>query len=243
MKKIATIEARMTSTRLPGKVLMEACGKPMLELMIERVRRSKLLDDVVVATTTNREDDKVVVMCDRIGCKYYRGSEKDVLLRVLEAAQSVSADVIVELTGDCPCIDWRHIDYLLDFYLSHTYDFVANNTVQTFPDGFDIRIFSTKALARVNAATNDLKDHEHVSIYFPNNQDRFKCYNWHASSWENRPDYEVTLDEKGDYELIKRIFEALYPADSDFKCIDVIRFLDGHQDLLRHIKGIKRTQL
>lgn len=243
MKKIATIEARMTSTRLPGKVLMEACGKPMLELMVERVRRSALLDDVVVATTTNKEDDKVVEMCDRIGCMYYRGSETDVLLRVLEAAQSVSADVIVELTGDCPCIDWRHIDYLLKYYLEHDYDFVANNTEQTFPDGFDIRIFSTKELAGVNAATKDLKDHEHVSIYFPNNQDKFRCYNWVADTWENRPGYAVTLDEKGDYELIKRIFEALYPNDPDFKCSDVIKFIDEHQDLLQYVKDIKRTQL
>lgn len=243
MKKIATIEARMTSTRLPGKVLMEACGKPMLELMIERVRRSKLLDDVVVATTTNRKDDKVVEMCDRIGCKYYRGSEYDVLLRVLEAAQSVGADVIVELTGDCPCVDWRHIDYLLDYYLAHDDDFVANNTNQTFPDGFDIRIFSTKALARVNDVTKDLKDHEHVSIYFPNNQDKYKCYNWCADREENRPEYEVTLDEKGDYELIKRIFEALYPKSPDFTCFDVIKFLDEHQDLLQYVKDIKRTQL
>ncbi len=243
MKKVATIEARMTSTRLPGKVLMEACGKPMLELMIERVRRSKLLDDVVVATTTNREDDKVVAMCDRIGCTYYRGSEDDVLLRVLEAAQSVSADVIVELTGDCPCIDWRHIDYLLKYYLEHDYDFVANNTEQTFPDGFDIRIFSTKELARVNAATKDLKDHEHVSIYFPNNQDRFKCYNWCADKEERRPEYEVTLDEQGDYELIKRIFEGLYPNNPDFKCSEVIKFLDGHQNLLQYVTDIKRTQL
>lgn len=243
MKKIATIEARMTSSRLPKKVLMEACGKSLLELMIERVRRSKLLDDIVVATTINIEDDPIIEMCERIGCNYYRGSENDVLLRVLEAAKSYEAEIIVELTGDCPCIDWRHIDYLLKYYLEHDYDFVANNIVQTFPDGFDIRIFSTKALETVNCTTKDLKDHEHVSIYFPNNQDRFKCYNWHADGQENRPEYEITLDEKGDYEFIKRIFEALYPNNPDFKCSEVINFLDEHQDLLQYVKDIKRTQL
>ena len=92
-------------------------------------------------------------MCERIGCHYFRGSENDVLLRVLEAAKSQDADVIVELTGDCPCIDWRHIDQLLEVYMRGSYDFVANNTERSYPDGFDIRIFSVKALEELNEKT------------------------------------------------------------------------------------------
>lgn len=243
MKKIATIEARMTSSRLPGKVLMESCGKPLLEHMLERVRKSELLDDIVVATTINVDDDKIVETCERIGCKYFRGSEDDVLLRVLEAAKSVSADLIVELTGDCPCIDWRHIDYLLDYYLRNDYDFVANNTTQSFPDGFDVRVFSVKSLDYVNKVTRDPWDHEHVSIFFPNHPELFKCYNWIAPKAVNRPYYEITLDEQGDYDLINKVFTALYLGNPDFSCKDVVNYLDSNPDLLEYTRDIKRTQL
>lgn len=243
MKKVASIEARMTSSRLPGKVLMESCGKPLLEHMIERIRRSQLIDDIVVATTTNPQDKPIIELCDKIGCKYYRGSEDNVLLRVLEANESQGSDLIIELTGDCPCIDWRHIDHLITVYLENDYDFVANNTEQSFPDGFDVRIFSADALRKVVRQSNDPKDQEHVSIYFPNHPEQFKCFNWVAGEYENRPEYEVTLDEMGDYELIDKIFRELYSNNPDFSCKDVIRFLDSHKELLAYIKDIKRTQI
>lgn len=243
MKKVATIEARMTSSRLPGKVLMESCGKPLLELMIERIRRSSLVDDIVVATTVNLEDDPIVKVCEKINCKYYRGSEEDVLLRVVEAADSIKTDLIIELTGDCPCIDWRHIDYLINFYMNNDYDFVANNTQKSFPDGFDVRIFSLKLLKKLEKASTDPKDREHVSIYFPNHPEQFTCYNWIAESDEYRPEYEVTLDEIGDYELINQIFMELYPMNKDFSCKDVVRFLDMHSGLLQYTKNIQRTQI
>lgn len=239
-KIVVTIEARMTSSRLPGKVLMESCGKPLLQHMIERIKRSQLIDDVVVATTVNRTDDPVVELCKKIGCSYFRGSEEDVLLRVLEAAKSVSADVIVETTGDCPCIDWRHIDYLVDFYIKHDFNFVANNTIQSFPDGFDIRIFSTENLERVSKMTDDRADHEHVSIYFPKHPEIFSSYNWEAQTVERRPELEVTLDEKGDYLLIDSIFSALYKDNVDFSCTDVINYIDNNPELLDYIKDIKR---
>lgn len=243
VKIVATIEARMTSSRLPGKILMESCGKPLLQHMIERIKRSQLIDDVVVATTVNRTDDPVVELCKKIGCSYFRGSEDDVLLRVLEAAKSVSADIIVETTGDCPCIDWRHIDYLVDFYVKHDYNFVANNTVQTFPDGFDIRIFSVEDLERVNKISNDTADHEHVSIYFPRHPEIFASYNWEAESVERRPELEVTLDEQGDYLLIDSIFTALYKDHVDFSCKDVISYIDNNPDVLNYVKDIKRKSI
>ena len=240
-KVIATIEARMTSSRLPGKVLMKCCDTPVLELMIERVRRSRLIDDVVVATTVNKEDDPVIKLCDSIGCSYFRGSEDDVLERVLLAAKACDADVIVELTGDCPFIDWRQVDELVSIYLEGNYDFVANNIGHSFPVGFDIRIFRTDMLEELNRTSDNPLDHEHVSIHFPNNPDKFRCFNLEAQGEEHRPELEVTLDEIGDYKLIKAIFEGLYPKDKDFKCIDVIRYIDAHPELNEYIDGIKRT--
>ena len=241
-KVVVTIEARMTSSRLPGKVLMQSCGKPMLQLMIERLKKAKRVDDIIVATTINSEDDGIVDLCNEIGCSYFRGSEEDVLDRVLSAAKSVNADIIVETTGDCPFIDWRHIDHLVEVYMDSDYDFVANNTVKSFPKGFDIRIFTTNMLQKLNDSSSNPLDHEHVSIHFPEHDDIFKCYNWIAEGIENRPELEVTLDEMGDYKLINAVFEGLYPHNKDFSCSDVICFIDQNRELLGYIDGIKRTE-
>lgn len=241
MKKIVTIEARMTSSRLPGKVLMESCGKPLLQHMIERIRRSTMIDDIVVATTVNKTDDVIIELCNRLGCHYFRGSEEDVLQRVLMAAKHYNADVIVETTGDCPCIDWRHIDRLVRFYMDNDYDFVSNCTEPSYPDGFNIRIFSTDALEKVSKLTNDPKDREHVSIYFPNHPEIFKSYNEMAKGNEYRPELEITLDEIGDYNLINAIFEGLYQKNRDFTLNDVLSFIDANPHVLRFVEGIKRT--
>lgn len=240
MKTTAIIEARMTSSRLPGKVMMETCGKPMLQHMIERVKRCGRIDDVIVATTVNSEDDDVCRMCDDMGFHYFRGSEEDVLLRVLEAARQYDVDVIVELTGDCPLIDHRHIDHLLEIYESGKYDFVSNCTERTFPDGFDIRIFSTKMLEDLSEISKDPADREHVAIYFPRHPEKYRNYNWKAEGSVNRPDIEVTLDEIGDYKLIDRIYSKLYPENPDFSCEDVINLLNQNPDFLDLIKEIKR---
>lgn len=239
---VATIEARMTSSRLPGKVLMKSCGRPLLWHMIERIRRCKSIDEIVVATTVNETDNPIVDMCNSIGCKVFRGSEDDVMGRVLCAAETNMADVIVETTGDCPLIDWRHIDYLVNLYKSSDYDYVANNTERSFPDGFDIRIFSTTMLREAYEVTKDPLDHEHVSIFFPNRPNKYKCYNWHADGIEDRPDIAVTLDEEGDYKLINEIYESLYPRNRDFSCKDVMIYIDTHPEVMRLVEGISRTE-
>lgn len=225
MKKVATIEARMTSSRLPGKVMMEYCGKSNLEHIIERLKRSSLLDDVVVATTTNKEDDEIVKLCEKIGCSYYRGSEEDVLLRVLEAARSVKADIIVEITGDCPVVDWRYVDYLIEKYIETGCDYASNTIERTFPRGFDVQVFSVDTLEKVNTMTDSPVDHEHVSLYIYSNPDKFKLYNWSAEGSVNHPEIGVTLDNRNDYELISEIYERLYPKDQDFSSEDVVKLI------------------
>ncbi len=240
---VVTIEARMTSSRLPGKVLLKSCGKPLLQHMIERLRRSKSIDDIIVATTTNDTDNTIVELCEKINCHYYRGSEENVLQRVLQAAQYYHADVIVETTGDCPCIDWRHIDRLVNFYNNNEYDFVSNCTEPSYPDGFNIRIFSTQALERVNRLTDDPKDREHVSIFFPNHPEIFKSYNDKAQGIEYRPELEITLDEIGDYKLIDAIFEGLYPGNNDFSYLDILSFIDLNPQFLKYVEGIVRKTI
>lgn len=240
LKICATIEARMTSSRLPGKVLMEFCDKPNLQHIIERLKRSKYLDEVVVATTINKEDDPIIELCERIGCKYYRGSEEDVLLRVLDAAKSVNSDIIVEITGDCPAIDWRHIDKLLEKFFTGKYDYASNAIKRTFPRGFDIDIFPVAVLDEVNIITKSPVDHEHVSLYIYTHPEKYKLFNWEADEEMKHPEFEITLDTKEDYEFIKVIYENLYPLKNDFSGEDVVKFLIANQHLLKNLEQTHR---
>jgi spore coat polysaccharide biosynthesis protein SpsF len=164
MRRVATIEARMTSSRLPGKILKGFNRKTALGRLVERARKAKLVDEVVVATTTNPQDDAVESWARKVGISIYRGSEEDVLLRVLEAARFYKADIIVELTGDCPLLDPVLIDQVIDAYLEGDFDYVSNNKERSFARGFDVQVFSRDVLEEVNRLTDDPADHEHVSL-------------------------------------------------------------------------------
>lgn len=242
LKIVATIEARMTSSRLPGKVLLDLCGKPDLQHIIERLKRSRYLDDVVVATTVNETDEPIVNLCQELGCSYYRGSEEDVLLRVLGAAQSVQADIIVEITGDCPVIDWRHVDHLVEMFFSAEYDYTANIIERTFPRGFDTQVFPVKVLDEVNRITNDPTDHEHVSLYIYRHPEKYRLGNWRAPEELYHPELEITLDTPEDYELIKNIYERLYPVNPDFSALDVVRLMLDNPDLGQITAGVRRKK-
>lgn len=239
-KIVATIEARMTSSRLPGKVIMDFCGKPNLQHIVERLKRSKYIDEVVVATTINKEDNPIIELCEKIGCKYYRGSEEDVLMRVLEAAKSVNGDYIVEITGDCPVIDWRHVDYLIELFFQGEYDYASNVLKRTFPRGFDTQIFPVKILEEVNKITKNPVDHEHVSIYIYTHPEKYRLLNWEAEEEMNHPELEITLDTKEDYEFIKQIYKILYPKNPYFSAQDVVELLIKHPEMIKKIENTHR---
>lgn len=242
-KIVATIEARMTSSRLPKKVLLDLCGKPSLQHMIERLKRSRYIDDVVVATTVNETDSPVIELCQQIGCSYYRGSEEDVLLRVLDAAKSVDGDIIVETTGDCPVIDWRHVDYLVEQFFYGEYDYVSNIIERTFPRGFDTQVFPVDVLEKVNQLTRDEADHEHVSLYIYRHPEKFRLWNWSAPQEVRHPEYEITLDTKEDYQLIQAIYNQLYEKNRDFGCEEVVELLNEKPELLEYIREVKRKHV
>lgn len=240
VKICATIEARMTSSRLPGKVLMDFCNKPNLQHIIERLRRSRYLDEVVVATTINKEDDAIVELCEKLECRYYRGSEEDVLLRVLEAAKSVQAQIIVEITGDCPVIDWRHVDHLVEMFFSGEYDYVSNTIERSFPRGFDTQVFPVSVLEEVNEITKSPIDHEHVSIYIYTHPEKYRLLNWKAEGKMNHQEFEITLDTKEDYEFITSIYNKLYPSNLDFSAEDVVKLLLDNPKLVNIIQDTHR---
>lgn len=237
---VATIEARMTSTRLPGKVLKPACGKPMLELMVERLRRVPSLDGIVIATTVNATDDPVEALAHRLGVGIHRGSEEDVLRRVLDAALTHKVDVIVETTGDCPLIDPDAVEACIAEYKRAGVDYVANVLERTYPVGMDTQVFSTDILADVARRTDDIADHEHVSLYIYRHPEIYSLKNVKAPAALTRPDLALTLDTPEDYALIAAVFEALYPADPTFTLADILALLDARPDLARINEHVRR---
>lgn len=230
-KVVAIIEARMTSSRLPGKMLLPLCGKSVLEHLIERVQRINQLDAIVIATTWKSSDDPIQQLVDKLGVNCYRGSEDDVLGRVLGAAKTFNADFIVEITGDCPLLDPEIAEQCIDdfFRLKVDYGVVP---ASDFPSGTAVQIFPTAVLSQVDKEFPENPDaREHVSLPIYSQPERYKLYRMQAEKKLNRPDLRLDLDTSEDYELIKRIFEALYPIKSDFCLEDVIEFIESNPSL------------
>ena len=232
-KIVASIEARMTSSRLPGKVLMQAInGMSMLEFMIHRVKKSQLIDQIIVATTINSTDDPILKMCKKLSINYYRGSENDVLLRVLNAHKSVNSKIIVELTGDCPLIDPKVIDQTIDIYLNNNFDYVSNSHIRSFPVGVDTQVFSVDILKEISTKTKEPYDRENVSSYIYRSGE----YSLKAIIADKElfwPELRITLDDKGDYHLIKKIIEHFYPNRKfEFSLKDIVNYLKKNMQLL-----------
>jgi spore coat polysaccharide biosynthesis protein SpsF len=240
MKIIATIEARMTSSRLPGKILRPILGKPTLELLIERLSYVKKIDQIVVATTSNSTDDIVEELTRHLGVGCYRGSEDDVLDRVLKAAQHYNADIIVEITGDCPLIDPDVIDHLIDIFIHNSYAYVSNTLKQTYPNGLDAQVFSVKTLEEVSRLTQDPADHEHVSLYIYEHPERYSLFNLESGLPEKNWDLRLTVDTIEDFELIRSIYEELYPKNRVFSLKEILGLLDRKPELVCMNKHIQQ---
>lgn len=241
MKIVASIECRMTSSRLPGKVLMNALDDySMLEVMVHRVKKSKLVDEIILATTINEADNAIEELAKKLNIKYYRGSENDVLGRVVKAHQSVNSDLIVELTGDCPLIDPVLIDQCIQVYLDNKYDYVSNNYSRTFPDGSDVQVFPLNILEEADKNTKDPLDREHVSKYLYEGN-RYNIYTVEAKDDYYWPSLAVTLDEKDDYELLRNIFHHF--GHINFSTREYIEYLKNNMYLLKLNEHIKRKGL
>jgi spore coat polysaccharide biosynthesis protein SpsF len=228
-KVVATIRARMKATRLPGKVLLPLTGKPVLAHMIERHRRSTLTDEVVVATTVNPADDAVVALCEEMRCPYFRGSEEDVLARIVGAGERTGADILVDGMADSPLVDWRMVDHLVRMLEEGGYDCASNEFDETFPVGFDVRVFSVPALKRAERDDAETMYREHAGYSIRSNPAKFKLGNWEAQGDMRWPTLRLTLDTKEDYILIRGVYDALYPTNPDFSAEDVVRYLRALQ--------------
>jgi spore coat polysaccharide biosynthesis protein SpsF len=240
MRYILTIEARMRSSRLPGKVLKPIIRKPMLGMMIERLKHARTIDGIVVATTLNHDDDPIVKLAEESGIDYFRGSEEDVLARVLGAARHFDADVIVETTGDCPLLDPAVVDKVVADFRMGGADFVSNNLVYTIPRGMDVRVFSTEKLAEIDRITKDPADREHVSLYFWEHPEKYRLRNVTTDLPPEVAKLRLTVDTAEDFELIRRIYEALYAESVIFSLADILTLLEGNPELAAINQDIKQ---
>jgi len=232
MKTVATIEARMTSSRLPGKPLLPAADLPMLGHLIRRLQTVSSLQGIVLATTINCSDDPLATLAEKMGVEVYRGSEDDVLARVIGAAEQSKADTIVEITGDCPIIDPDIIEQIVQIYIHNDADYVSNANERSYPDGMDVQVFSLATLKRSAALTSDPLDHEHVTLHIKNNPKLFSQINVIAPPEICWPELGLTLDEEDDYILIKAIIEHFYSENPLFSCLDVVRYLRRFPELV-----------
>ena len=225
MKIIATIEARMTSSRLPGKVLLNAAGKPMLKHLIDRLQTVPSLDQIVLATTVNATDDALEEFARQADIECYRGSEEDVMQRVIEAGARANADIIVEITGDCPIIDPQIVEQTIRMFNANEAAYVSNAYVRSYPIGMDTQVFLLETLKRSQSMTMDPLDHEHVTLHICKHPEDFSQLHLVAPPELFWPDLGLTLDEQSDYELLKKIIEYFGDENPLFSCLDVIKLL------------------
>lgn len=231
---VAIIQARMRSTRLPGKVLMEVNGEPLLKIMIKRVMSARKLDKVVVATSDLPADDAIANFCSVNMIDCFRGSEKDVLSRYYKCASDMGAKIIVRLTADCPLIDPKVIDLVVELYEKTEVDYAAN-TVPTetsmFPDGTDVEVFSYKALELAHNQATDLSDREHVTFFFWRSHTHlFKTEQ--LLNTENWSKFRITVDYPEDFIVVQKIITNLFKDENSPSLAEIVEFLKNNPELV-----------
>ncbi len=240
MKVVAIVQARMGSTRLPGKVMKPLLGEPMLARLLERLARCVTVDDIVVATTNDGTEQPIVALADSSSVHVFRGSEDDVLGRYHGAAQHYAADVVVRITADCPLIAPEVVDECVEAFLASEVDYASNVFKRTYPRGLDTEVLSRAALETAHNEATIPSDREHVTPFVWRQPQRFRLLD--VTDVENHSDLRWTVDTPEDFELISRIYSALYPTNPAFSYRDVLRLLSEHpewSDINRHVEQKK----
>lgn len=243
MRINAIIQARFSSTRLPGKVLMELGDKPVLCHVIERLSQSKHIDRIIVATSVSKENDGLAEAVQKWGAPVFRGSESDVLSRYFGAAVAYPADAFIRITADCPLIDPVVTDRVAEVFLSGKWQYVSNggaNVAQrTYPRGLDVEIFSFSLLEKTHEQATESYEREHVtpymywkqdSVYYVKNDTKLSQYRW-------------TLDTPEDYCFIKEIFNHFYNGVHDFYMEDIVKYLQENPGLMEINREIEQKKV
>lgn len=231
MKVVAIIQARMGSTRLPGKVLKDLAGEPLLARVVSRTLRAKSMNDVVVATTKDPTDDAIVDLCQERGWQFFRGNQEDVLDRYYQSALAFEADIIARITSDCPLIEPEIIDRMVNEFLSHypEVDYVSNSLQRTFPLGLDVEVMSFDALEKAWQEDNNPIWREHVTPYLRRHPKKFRTRN--VASDIDYSYMRWTVDTIEDLTFIRKIYNH-FQSDI-FTWREVLRLLEIHPEWLK----------
>ncbi len=240
MKTVAIIQARMSSSRLPGKVMADIMGKPLLWHMARRVARARSIDMVAVATSIDGEDDAIATLCkqERIPC--FRGSLDDVLDRFYKAALHYEANICVRLTADCPLIDPEVADRVISAFKAGDLDYMSNAIEPTFPDGLDTEVFRMGALTAAWSEATIKSEREHVTPFIRNHPERFRVANFKNS--RDLSAMRWTVDEEPDLAFVRKVYEALYPGNPSFSMDDILALLKERPELYTMNRHISRNE-
>lgn len=242
MKVIAIIQARLGSTRLPGKVLLDLAGEPMLVRDMDRLSRAETLDEVVVATTVEPADEAIVDLCQERGWPCFRGSEKDVLDRYYRAAQEYQADAVVRITSDCPLIEPQVVDQVVKAFLERQpeLDYASNTAPErTFPRGLDTEVMRFDALERAWREDDDPAWREHVTPYIRRHPERFQTYG--VLNDEDLSRMRWTVDTPEDLAFVRRIYEHF--GHDQFSWHEVLALLDRHPEWLAINRDVQQKAI
>lgn len=240
-KAVAIVQARMGSTRLPGKVLRPLCGRPMLARVIERLQMSTMLRQVVVATTCLPQDNAVAELAKVEGVGVFRGEEADVLGRYVGAAQVFHAETVVRVTADCPLIDAGVLDQVVDRYWADAdnLDYVSNIIERTYPRGLDVELIPTHVLEHLNRISTSAVEREHVTLKLLRQRERYRI-----AQVCNASDYSYhywTVDSEQDLQLVEEIYKILYPSQPHFGWLDVLEVFQVRPELFE-INRVQATE-
>ena len=243
---VAIVQARLGSTRLPGKILKPIQGKPMLWHIVNRLKSVEAIDDVVIATSDLQANDQVHEMAENYDIACFRGSETDVLNRFYDAAEWMNAQHVMRITGDCPLVDPPTISKLIKLYFDGSYDFCGvacgagvakDKNINRFPDGLDAEIFSFNVLKEADLEASTNLHREHVTPFIWQNKTRYKLGTLYSKS--DYSNLRLTVDNKEDFDFINWIYNVLYPNNPNFNLIDILELLEKHPNMVqnKHLIG------
>jgi len=244
MKRVIILQARMTSTRLPGKVLMDLAGRPMLAQQLRRLVLCRQADEIVVATTTNATDDPVVAVARAENVRWFRGSESDVLGRYIGAAREAKADVVVRVTADCPLIDPEESSRVIEELTAHREqcDYASNVVQRTFPQGLDTEVMYADTLERLGRLAQSAPAREHVTYFILN--ERPELFGIHSvTDVENNADLRWTVDVPQDLEMVHRLYEELGLGERAVGYRELLAYVRAHPAVAAVNAGVQQKRV
>lgn len=237
-KIVDIVQARMGSSRLPGKVLMPLCGRPLIEHLLERLSYVRRVDEVWVATTTSAKDDPLAEFLMGKGINVYRGPEDDVLTRYVETARKSGADIVLRHTADCPLVDPELVDIVIEVFLGSEWDCMQPAPEEGLIRGLDTEIFTREALLRTDRKAKDGPDREHVTLYMYRHPEEFIVGDFPPPQRWMSPGIRLCVDEEQDFKLIESIYEELYAAGKIIPFGDVLKLFESRPELKSINRGV-----